>query len=114
MQGNKYIFQEWVPVTKGNNAVNDHLTTESEISAVNNDSFGSTQNIRTPLHLLSLTVRRNILYARLKKVYTVAQLATLIGMADTDIMDLENGRLFPNAVIISKLETVLNVRLTPI
>lgn len=114
MQRNKYIFQEWVPVMKCNNVANDHSVTANEIKVGNDESIKSTQSIRTPVHLLSLTVRRNILYARLKKMYTVAQLAALIGMTDEDIIDLESGNSFPDAMIISKLETALDVRLTPI
>ena len=99
---------------KSNNVANDQSVTANEIKVGNDESFKSIQSVRTPVHLLSLTVRRNILYARLKKMYTVAQLATLIGMTDQDIIDIESGNSFPNAMIISKLENALNVRLTPI
>ena len=114
MQRNKYIFQEWIPVMKSNNVANDHSVTANEIKVGNDKTFESVQSVRTPVHLLSLTIRRNILYARLKKMYTVAQLAALIGMTDQDIIDIESGNSFPNAMIISKLENALNVRLTPI
>lgn len=114
MQVNKYIFQEWIPVMKCNTALNESPPSTDDVAVGQNEVFGSTRSTRTPVHLLSLTIRRNILHARLKQMYTVTQLANMIGTTDADIIELESGDRFPDAVIISKLETTLGVRLTPI
>ena len=114
MQVNKYIFQEWIPVMKCNTTMNESTTQTDDVTIGQNDVFGSMRSKRTPVHLLSLTIRRNILHARLKQMYTVTQLANMIGITDADIIELENGDRFPDAMIIAKLEATLGVRLTPI
>lgn len=111
MQQYKFIFQEWVPITKMNVPIE---TPQEDIPDTNQQSQISNCNIRNSVHLLSLTVRRNIMNARLKQTFTITQLSEKVGVPKNDIIAFEKGTEFPNAIMIEKLEEVLFMKLRPI
>tara|TARA_B100000787_G_C16171881_1_gene286967 strand:+ start:643 stop:981 length:339 start_codon:yes stop_codon:yes gene_type:complete len=112
MQQYKFIFQEWMPITKMNTPIETPQV--DIIPDTDQQSQTGNCNIRNSIHLLSLTIRRNILNARLKQTFTITQLSEKVGVSKNDIIAFEKGTEFPNAIMIEKLEEVLFMRLRPI
>ena len=100
------IFPVWDP-WDGNPPEFDDIYVSISIDSIDFDD-------RADVKILYMVEPNEVLPHIKKKALSKGDNFDIIYTTDQDIIDIESGNSFPNAMIISKLENALNVRLTPI
>ena len=95
----EFVYQDFDPVIE----IKKNITENTD----------NTKNVKLPVRNLRPQFKQQLQEYRVKNKWTIQDIADKTGSTVDDIDAFENGKKFPDAIILRKLQQVLNTKLLP-